>query len=84
MLDRPRAFSHFRDYALIGVADAADDVSTLAVILYVPVYLYKALRRVYGQGHLFSILKILMLVFSYFAGLLVMFGLVALFAAFSI
>ncbi len=70
--------------ALIGVADAADGASTFAVILYIPVYLYKALRRVYGQGRLFSILKFLMLVFSYFAGLLVIFGLVALFAAFSI
>ena len=43
-----------------------------------------ALRRVYEQGRLFTILKFLILTFAYFAGLIIMFSLVALFAAFSI
>ena len=70
--------------SLLRLPETPIDVTILAVSLYVPVYLYKALRRVYGQGRLFSILKFLLLAFAYFAGLMVMFGLVALVAAFSI
>jgi hypothetical protein len=60
------------------------DVTIFAVSLYVPVYLYKALRRVYEQGHPFTTVKFLILIFAYFTGLLIMFGLAGLFAAFSI
>jgi hypothetical protein len=69
---------------LIRVPETAIDVTVLAVSLYVPVYFYKALRLVYGQGRFFTILKFLILALAYFVGLLFMFGLVALFAAFSI
>ena len=70
--------------SLTRMPETPIDVTIFAVSLYVPVYLYKALRRVYEQGHLFTTLKFLILMFAYFAGLMIMFGLVALFAAFSI
>jgi len=70
--------------SLLRVPEILIDVTVLAASLYVPVYLYKALRRVYGQGRSFTILKFLILTFAYFAGLLFIIGLVALFAAFSI
>ena len=70
--------------ALLRVPETPIDVAVLAVSLYVPVYLYKSLRRVYEQGRFFTIVKFSMLGFAYFAGLILMFGLVALFAAFAI
>jgi hypothetical protein len=70
--------------SLLRMPETPIDVTVLAVSLYVPIYLYKALRRVYGQGRFFSVLKFWLLALAYFAGLIVMFGLVALFAAFSI
>jgi len=70
--------------SLLRVPEILIDVTVLAASLYVPVYLYKALRRVYGQGRFFTILKFLILTFAYFAGLLFIFGVVALLAAFSI
>ncbi len=69
---------------LLRVPEPAIDVTVFAASLYVPYYLYKALRRVYEQARFFTILKFLTLTFAYFGGLLVMFGLVALVAAFSI
>lgn len=38
---------------------------TAAVWIYIPVYLYKSMRRVYGQGHLMTSLKFMLLFFSY-------------------
>jgi len=52
--------------------------------LYIPVYLYKAMRRVYGQRHLATIPKYLTLVISYFAGLLMILAITGILAAFSI
>jgi hypothetical protein len=70
--------------ALLRVPETPIDVTVFAVSLYVPVYLYKSLRRVYEQGRFFTIVKFSMLGFAYFGGLILMFGLVALFAAFAI
>ncbi len=70
--------------ALLRVPETPIDVTVFAVSLYVPVYLYKSLRRVYEQGRFFTIVKFSMLGFAYFAGLILMFGVVALFAAFAI
>lgn len=36
-----------------------------AVWIYIPVYLYKSMRRVYGQGHWMTSFKFIMLFFSY-------------------
>ncbi len=64
---------------LLGPKDGAiDSISTLILVvasLYIPVYLYKAMRRVYGQGHLVTLSKYLLLVFAYVTGAaLTMFG----------
>ena len=40
----------------------------VAASLYVPVYLYKAIRRVYGQGHLLTAAKYIVLTVTYFFG----------------
>jgi len=57
---------------LLGPEDGAvDSISTLILViasLYIPVYLYKAMRRVYGQGPLVTILKYLMLAVAYLTG----------------
>jgi len=48
-----------------------DNISTLILVVssfYIPVYLYKAMRRVYGQGHLITLLKYLMLSTAYVTG----------------
>jgi hypothetical protein len=60
------------------------DITALAVSLYVPVYLYKSLRRVYRQGVVFTLLKFLILLLAYFSGLLVVLALVTLVAAVTI
>jgi len=70
--------------SLLRVPEVPIDVISFAMSLYVPVYLYQAQRCVYGQGRFFTILKFMLLALAYIAGLIVMFGLVVLFAAFSI
>ena len=42
----------------------------VAASLYIPVYLYKAMRRVYGQGHLLTAAKYIVLTVTYFFGAL--------------
>ncbi len=70
--------------ALVRLLEIPLDVTIFAAAVYVPVYLYKAIRRVYGQGHLLATVKFLLLVFAYFIGLLIVFAVVALFAALAI
>jgi len=57
---------------ILGPEDGAiDSISTLILVatsFYIPVYLYKAMRHVYGQGHLVTIPKYLMLSVAYVAG----------------
>lgn len=60
--------------AAIGVA---------VVLFYVPTYLYKALRRVYSQGHVLSSLKFLVLSMSYLIGLSLIFAITVIISAFS-
>ncbi|MEJ2298956.1 MAG: hypothetical protein P8X94_10740, partial [Woeseiaceae bacterium] len=40
----------------------------VAASLYIPVYLYKAMRTVYGQGHILTFLKYVALVVAYGIG----------------
>ena len=40
----------------------------VAASFYIPVYLYKAMRRVYGQGHLMTLMKYVVLIVAYSAG----------------
>ena len=59
-------------------------IAAAVVVFYVPIYLFKAMRRVYGQGWPLSFLKFAMLAFSYFAGLVMIIGSTAIYAAFSL
>lgn len=64
---------------LFGPEDSAvDSISTLILVVasfYIPVYLYKAIRHVYGQGHLVTLSKYVVLAIAYFTGAaLTMFG----------
>ena len=55
---------------LFNLPDWVFIVPNVAVTVYIPVYLYKALRRVYTQGRLTSIFKYLLLLFGYLVGTL--------------
>jgi hypothetical protein len=57
---------------LLGPEDGAiDSISTLILVatsFYIPVYLYKAMRHVYGQRHWVTIPKFLILLIAYLTG----------------
>ncbi len=61
-----------RIVGLLGPEDGAiDSIGTLIQVIaafYVPVYLYKAMRHVYGQGHLITVPKYILLTITYLAG----------------
>ncbi len=73
-----------RTGSLLSALELPTDVVAFALSLYVPIYLYKAQRRVYEQGRFLTTMKFLILTLAYFGGLFTMFALVAIFAAFSI
>ena len=60
------------------------NLSVFVVSLYVPIYLYKAMRRVYGQGRAITILKYFVLVLTYLVGLIFILLFAAFYTAFSI
>ena len=60
------------------------NLSVFVVSLYVPVYLYKAMRRVYTQGRAITILKYFILILTYVIGLTFMLLFAAFYTAFSI
>ncbi len=53
----------------------------VVVIIYTPIYLYKAMRRVYGQGHIATLFKFVILNISYIVSLLTMLTMTATFTA---
>ncbi len=61
-----------RATSLLGPEDSAvDNISVLILVVasfYIPVYLYKAMRHVYGQGFLITFVKYLMLSIAYMMG----------------
>lgn len=68
----------------VGLAEAVAVLPIVATSFYIPVYLYKSMRRVYEQGRILTILKFLTLSLTYIIGLaLMMFGAV-LIAVFSV
>lgn len=72
---------------LAGLVVAPAFVSAILVFtisIYIAVYLYKAMRRVYGQGRWVTALKFLLLLLAYTVGLALIMGSAAIFAAFSI
>ena len=73
-----------RTVALTGLPEGLAEATTFAVSLYIPVYLYRGMRRVYEQGHAMTSLKFIILALAYFVGLIVLLVFAALTAAFSI
>ena len=53
---------------LVFIPDAISVLVIVAASFYIPVYLYKAMRMVYGQGHLMTTIKYLVLSVAYFVG----------------
>ncbi len=56
---------------LAGLLFVPEPITVLIIVVasfYVPVYLYKAMRRVYGQGHLLTLLKYIVLFVAYNVG----------------
>ncbi len=53
---------------LVWVPDVVIVLTLVAASFYIPVYLYKAMRRVYGQGHLLTSTKYVVLFVAYSAG----------------
>jgi len=74
-------FSRFLGFT--GLPDALGDIAGMAATVYIPVYLYKAMRRVYRQRHLATLFKFGLLVVAYFIGLLVIVAVAGILAAFS-
>lgn len=54
--------------ALIHIPELAATLTIVATSLYIPVYLYMAMRHVYGQGRLLTFVKYIVLVAAYNVG----------------
>lgn len=68
----------------LHMPNAVVGIASFAVSLYIPVYLYKGLRRVYEQGRLATLFKFLLLVAAYVLGFALLLFVVAFYTAFSI
>lgn len=68
----------------LGLPDLVRNLSVFVVSVYVPVYLYKAMRRVYEQGRAITLLKYLFLFLTYVIGLFLLLLFAAFYTAFSI
>ena len=69
---------------LTGLPAAFINVSVTATSIYIPVYLYKGMRRVYGQGRFVTATKFAALTMAYFFGLTSIFLVTAVFTAFAV
>lgn len=69
---------------LVRISENISDIFLTGASIYIPVYLFRSMQRVYGQGIFITSLKFGFLAVSYFAGFGMMIGFAALFAAFSI
>jgi len=69
---------------LIGLPDRISKGIISVFSVYVVIYLYKAMRRVYEQGRWVTVLKFIILLMVYTVGLVLILSAAALFAAFSI
>lgn len=73
-----------RIMGLVRIPETATDTVLIGASIYIPVYLFRAMQRVYGQGAFVTLLKFFFLLISYFVGFGLMIGIAAVFAAFSI
>jgi len=53
-----------------GSWNIAADLLTAAIVIYVPIYLYRAMRRMYGQGRFVTTMKFAVLTVAYLVTLL--------------
>lgn len=67
-----------------GLPSAIANATATATTVYIPVYLYKAMRRVYGQRHFVTLTKFIALTLAYFFGLTSIFVVTAVFSAFAV
>ena len=70
--------------ALLKFPESISTILVLAISIYIAVYLFKAMRSVYGQGRWVTVFKYILLLFAYVFGLALIMGSAAIFAAFSI
>ena len=70
--------------ALVGLHEGITQIVVIPLSIYIGVYLYKAMRRVYGQGRWVTVLKFIILLIAYAIGLALILAAAAIFAAFSI
>jgi len=70
--------------ALLGIPDIVTSLTIVAIAIYVPVYIFLAMRRVYGQGRIVTFLKFTVLTLAYIAGFSSIIAATFLLAAFSI
>lgn len=70
--------------ALFRLPELVDDLTVLAISIYIPVYLYRAMRRVYGQGRAITLLKFALLTVAYLIGFTLMLVMATFYTAFSI
>ncbi len=70
--------------SLVPGQGIATGLLNAAATIYVPVYLYRAMRRVYGQGRIVTALKFVLLNIAYFFGLLLTFSATALITALTV
>ncbi|MBT5219008.1 MAG: DUF3667 domain-containing protein [Woeseia sp.] len=69
---------------LVLGSDLVWPITSTAVSLYIPIYFYKAIRRVYGQNWFVALIKYVVLLAAYGVGLIGILLISAAFAAFSI
>ena len=70
--------------SLASISEKVIDIVLIGAAIYIPVYLFRSMQRVYGQGVFVTALKFMFLALSYCVGFALMIGFAALFAAFSI
>ena len=70
--------------ALVIASDSVWPITSTAVSLYIPIYFYKAIRRVYGQNWFVALIKYVVLLAAYGVGLIGILLISAALAAFSI
>ncbi|MEX0975586.1 MAG: DUF4286 family protein [Woeseia sp.] len=70
--------------ARLPLPEVAANLTILLISLYIPLYLYKAMRRVYEQGRLITLLKYVLLLLAYVAGFAFILVTAAFYTAFSI
>ncbi len=68
---------------MLGIS-ALGQLTIVAMSLYIPAYVFVAMRKVYGQGRIVTFLKYIILVFAYIIGFTVIIATTFAIAAFSI